>query len=551
MTGQRTGLRRGRGNRYEGVNWRALILWLASYPRSGNTFLYVVLSQAYDIPTLSRYQDKGSLEEIRTSPQLYAVKTHELPDDDSPAIYLARDGRDSLVSYAHFHLRVNQRREHYSQDEFRAALENLIIHQGAFGGWSRHLMEWTSRPAPTAMIHFDDLTAAPVESVLQALDKLGLQIPLAHRKLPSFAELHEQRPDLFRRGLTGSWRDEMPGRHQRFFWKYHAAGMNLLGLEREVCASLIVPTHNSAVSLVRALEPLHILHSGWEILVVDDASVDYTWDYVAHEPVLSWRLEERQGQSRARNLAVGRARGEILVFLDSDVLTSAETLQAMVTFLQENPHWDGVFGCYSESRCPQETSLSRFRNLLHRYVHLCGAGPARSFWAGLGALRRSTFQRHGGFDSQLDGIEDVELGARICRAGGKILLDPRFEGEHLKRWRLGSMVRTDLLLRAAPWTYYGWLGRTPRQGLNLSPRHALAPLLLALSLVWPQLLCLYVLANVPLYRYLLRSGGATLLLPSFLYLAIHHGCCLAGAGLGTLRYLLLRIGFQGDFRPRT
>lgn len=305
-------------------------------------------------------------------------------------------------------------------------------------------------------------------------------------------------------------------------------------------ASIVLPAYNAEAHLARVLEPLRDLGEQWEILVVDDGSGDSTWSLLSRLPVQAWRAHRCQGQSRARNWAAQQATGEYLVFLDSDVLTSARTLQEMVLFLEARPELDGVFGCYADSGCPEESSLSRFRNLLHRYVHRCGAGPAGSFWAGLGVIRRQTFLRHGGFDSRLDGIEDVELGARICRSGGKFWLEPSFEGHHLKRWTLASMVCTDIFVRAAPWTYYGWMGKTPRQGLNLSPAQALAPLLLPLCFLWPGAWFLYLLANVRAYRFFAQSGGPGLGLVSVLYLTIHHLCCLGGAALGSLRYLAWR-----------
>lgn len=207
-----------------------MILWLASYPRSGNTFLNVIFRQSFQVPKLSLYEDATCLEEMRRSSQIYAVKTHELPGDDSPALYLARDGRDCLVSYAHFDLQVNQGKGSYSQQEFSSVLTNLIVLNKSFGGWSRHVQEWTQRPAPTAVIHFHDLIARPLPSVQAGLDRLGLALPpTPSGSIPGFSELHERRPDLFRRGQIGSWRDEMPEVQQRLFWQHHALGMEILG----------------------------------------------------------------------------------------------------------------------------------------------------------------------------------------------------------------------------------------------------------------------------------------------------------------------------------
>src|SRR5436190_14783558 len=108
-----------------------MLVWLASYPRSGNTMcrrllvgLYGLLTYAvYEYPVLAEpregYEELSNLTGLpdffKLAPKsevlrwmheddaIYVVKTHELPPDDTyPAIYVARDGRDALVSYARF-----------------------------------------------------------------------------------------------------------------------------------------------------------------------------------------------------------------------------------------------------------------------------------------------------------------------------------------------------------------------------------------------------------------------------------------------------------------
>ena len=284
----------------------------------------------------------------------------------------------------------------------------------------------------------------------------------------------------------------------------------------------------------------------WEILVVDDASGDNSVEIVETYPFRLFRQPRRSGQSAARNQGIERAEGDILVFLDSDVLVEAETLRRLVTFLEERAELDGVFGCYSQSGDDDEPAVSRFRNLLHSYVHRCSTGAAKTFWAGLGGMRRHSLVRSGGFDSRLDGIEDVELGTRISRQGGNLWLNPGLQGQHLKRWSLSDMIYTDTCVRAAQWTYYGWLGLMPKKGLNLSPRFSLPPLLLVLTaavVVWRPdwalaLLLAYLVVNLPTYFFFKNSGGWRLSLLAVFYLILHHLCCLIGATLGTLRFLL-------------
>jgi hypothetical protein len=65
------------------------------------------------------------------------------------------------------------------------------------------------------------------------------------------------------------------------------------------------------------------------------------------------------------------------------------------------------------------------------------------------------FHEVGGFDAgrfRRPSIEDIELGYRLRAARHRIRLDPGLQGTHLKRWTLGSIVRTDVTRRALPWS---------------------------------------------------------------------------------------------------
>ena len=113
-----------------------------------------------------------------------------------------------------------------------------------------------------------------------------------------------------------------------------------------------------------------------------------------------------------------------------------------------------VFGSY-DSRPAAAGLVSRYRNLLHHFVHQNGNREASTFWAGCGAIRRSVFEKIGGFGSKRfsrPSIEDIELGYCLRQAGYRILLDKGLQGTHLKRWNLYSLIRTDISCRALPWS---------------------------------------------------------------------------------------------------
>jgi glycosyltransferase involved in cell wall biosynthesis len=207
-----------------------------------------------------------------------------------------------------------------------------------------------------------------------------------------------------------------------------------------------------------------------EVLVVDDGSSDdsgaiartYGAQVISHG-------RPARGPAWARNQGAGQATGDILIFVDADVVVHPDTLQKMEGRFSAEPALEALFGSYDDSPRAR-TTVSRFKNLLHHYVHQHGRPLASTFWAGCGAVRRKTFLELGGFDENYrePSIEDIELGVRLTRAGKLIRLFSDIQCTHLKRWTFSNLVRTDIFARAVPWTRLVLReGRLP-DDLNLS-----------------------------------------------------------------------------------
>ena len=179
------------------------------------------------------------------------------------------------------------------------------------------------------------------------------------------------------------------------------------------------------------------------------------------------------GPAAARNLGSRRAHGDVLVFLDADVEVHDDAFARIRASFDNDPGLTAVFGSYDDDPGGRGI-VSDFRNLLHHQVHHEGAGSATTFWAGLGAVRRDAFVRVGGFDEEkfpLPSIEDIELGMRLHRQGGRILLDPTIQGKHLKSWTFVGMTETDLLRRGVPWLRLILEDGSHSTALNLGWRH--------------------------------------------------------------------------------
>lgn len=232
-------------------------MWLASYPRSGNTFLRIVINRLYGRGSSTVYPVDGvrrrlgdlvvtenagiSLAELRNSPEVHFVKTHRRRSYDASAVdgalYVARDGRDALVSFAR--QRTEEAPERYG-DELRELIQR---HSGGTASWGQNVLSWlppdetagTVGTAQTVLVRFEDLVRDPLTTVAAAIRRIVPDLPSrTDVTLPTFGELQQFDPRFFRRGTTGTHRDEMPAELEELFWSYedNRGAMSRLGYGR-------------------------------------------------------------------------------------------------------------------------------------------------------------------------------------------------------------------------------------------------------------------------------------------------------------------------------
>ena len=258
------------------------------------------------------------------------------------------------------------------------------------------------------------------------------------------------------------------------------------------------------------------------------------------------RHETPRRPARARNAGVAAASGDILVFVDADVVVHADVKARLETHFAD-PDTAAVIGSYDDAP-PAPAVVSRYRNLLHHFTHQQASAEAQTFWTGLGAVRREAYLAAGGFDPAWEDIEDVEFGLRLKAEGGRIRLDRALQGTHLKAWTLRSMLRTDYRGRAVPWTRLLLARRATPGELNTTARHQVAAGSVALGLgclaaaplapgaLWLAALaaCLFMAANAGFLRFLARTGGPIFALRAIPLHALHYLAALAG-------YLRVRV----------
>jgi len=280
---------------------------------------------------------------------------------------------------------------------------------------------------------------------------------------------------------------------------------------------VVIAVHNSAQMLEQCLDALSRSSiQPLECLVVDDGSTDNPGAVAGRYGARVMVLEERQGPARARNSGARHAQGDLILFLDGDVRIHDDALGRILKHFGQDPSLDAVIGAYDDQPAAAPF-VSRHRNLLHCFTHRSGHPEASTFWSGCGAVRRETFLRHGGFDERYGrpAIEDIQFGARLKSAGGRLRLDAAIQVQHLKCWTFANMLKTDIFDRGVPWTRLILRTGSMPDDLNVRWSQRLSVMLaflLVAGICWRDVMtsvgCAFALGclNLPYYAFLMARG---------------------------------------------
>ena len=200
-------------------------IWIASYPRSGNTYLRCILHTCFGLPSTSVYpRDLGNNTALEryaghfdadaghpdlTGDKPLLVKTHRRPPDDAPAIYIVRDGRAASVSFWEFQSR-------------RRPLPEIVVNRV----WCDHVAAWFPWDRPdTLLLRYEEMTGnLPV--ALRRLSEF-LDMPLLASVPPTRAEMAAVDGRWVRE--YSDWRAKVSQRDMRLFGAINGAMMRRLG----------------------------------------------------------------------------------------------------------------------------------------------------------------------------------------------------------------------------------------------------------------------------------------------------------------------------------
>jgi glycosyltransferase involved in cell wall biosynthesis len=299
--------------------------------------------------------------------------------------------------------------------------------------------------------------------------------------------------------------------------------------------SVVIPTYNRRPILEKCLDALERqrFEGGlyqYEVVVVDDGSTDGTpaWlrEDVGRFPHVRLVEQQHGGPAEGRNRGVDHAKGDVIVFIDSDLVVTESFLVCHAKALQRSWEQRGNRLCFTYGAVVNTANFADPTSERHKLRDLSWA----YFATGNVAIDRGVLERSGLFDCsfRLYGWEDLELGERLRRMGVALIKCPEAVGYHwhpaLTLDQIPNLIRVE--------------GERARMGLVFFRKHPTRRVRFIIQFTWLhrllwEVLTLGGLVNQHSLRPLLRW-------------LIHNG--YSGMAMEVLRLPLNRIGVRTLFQ---
>lgn len=320
--------------------------------------------------------------------------------------------------------------------------------------------------------------------------------------------------------------------------------------------SIITPAYNNADQVKKLLESVRPDISrgeGPEVIVVDDGSAaDAVREVVESSGIARYvRLDKNSGPAKARNEGAKLAKGDILLFVDSDVIFYPSTFSRIKQRFENDPHLNALCGEYDYE--PENKSFStKFKALVSRSWAPLG-DTITVFVARLGAIRKSVFDDMGGFDDTIKtaSSEEWEFGRRLIAGGITINYDQTIKVRHHF-----PLFRRQIALFF--YRSYMWIGVFKKHGrfdnTCTTPLQAIAQIVGVFSItvfgislfnvsLMPAafvLIALFVAMNTRFFKLAAQNEGIVFAVFSLPLMLILSCAVVAGSAIGIICYYLFQ-----------
>jgi GT2 family glycosyltransferase len=213
-----------------------------------------------------------------------------------------------------------------------------------------------------------------------------------------------------------------------------------------------MPTYNRLATLQRAvaaLDPQTVDSSRFELVVVSDGSTDGTLEFLEQaSPAFHLLIgrQENSGPAAARNHGVRLARGDLILFLDDDVVAAPDLIEQHLCARPESDDRIVVIGPMLTPPDHRPNPFIRWeQSMLYKQYDAMKRGDwaptYRQFYTGNASVGRRFIMSLGGFDERFRRGEDVELAYRLHEEGARFVFNDSAVGHHYAERSFESWLR--------------------------------------------------------------------------------------------------------------
>ncbi|MEW6599953.1 MAG: glycosyltransferase family 2 protein [Nitrospirota bacterium] len=286
--------------------------------------------------------------------------------------------------------------------------------------------------------------------------------------------------------------------------------------------SIVIPTYNSSRFMPNLLGSIFKQAvDNMEVIIVDDCSKDNTVELARQYPVKVIQMEKNGGPARARNRGVKEAKGDIIFFLDSDVLVLDGTIREVKEYFEKNTSANCVIGVCATK--PLNEGFVPTYMAMFEYIHLVNTkeGKVSVFAPRCGAIKKELFLRVGGYDESYKGadVEDFELARRIIREDS-IFLNPKILVRHQFVNNFSEAVK-NYFKRAVMWIHLFMKDRQFDNAGPTAPSNGIAavcsflsffslflmPVIPAAESVFLPLIIVFLVSNLKWWNFMRKEAG--------------------------------------------
>ena len=212
--------------------------------------------------------------------------------------------------------------------------------------------------------------------------------------------------------------------------------------------SIVIPVYNASLTLKECLDAIfNSNYKNFEVIIVSDNSSDNSVEIAKQYQCKVIELPQNKGPAFARNSGAQEAKGDILLFIDSDVIIDKEALNSLADKFSDSDV-NVIQGIYSHEPKYKNITTQYQQSFYCYYSWHADLKYTSSLITNCFAIRRKIFIELKGFNTNIRGAtcEDEEFGYKLIEKGYKILILRQLIGEHRVNYNLQRLIKRNFAI---------------------------------------------------------------------------------------------------------